>query len=188
VVSVLLDRTVSMADLRAFVAAAVVSGVVELDVVGPLVLSPADKQALHQAVRAAGLEASWPLGSEDELDYTRVAGALPATGFAPLDLQRQPLAAHTALLPSPCWLTQLAGPPADSGREAPTRPPQHPGGHPRAGRAPERDAPRDYRVIELRTVGLWLDPTLTVGDFLLAATTDTERDTRVIWTLEPPAP
>jgi hypothetical protein len=122
VVSVLLDRTVSMADLRAFVAAAVASGVVELDVVGPLVLSPAAKQALHQAVRAAGLEASWPLGSEDELDYTRVAGALPATGFAPLDLQRQPLTAHTALLPSPCWLTQLAGPPADSGSEAPDQP------------------------------------------------------------------
>jgi hypothetical protein len=121
VVSVLLDRTVSMADLRTFVAAAVASGVVELDVAGPVVLSPEAKLALHQAVRAAGLEASSPLNSEDELDYTRVAGALPATGFAPLDMQRQPVAAHTALLPSPCWLTQLAtqrgeaAPPLDIG-------------------------------------------------------------------------
>ena len=189
VVSVLVDRTVSMADLRAFVAAGVASGVVELDVVGPLVLLPADKQALLVAVRAAGLEASWPHGSADELDYTRVAGALPATGFAPLDLQRQPLTAHTALLPSPCWLTQLAGPPADSGSEAPDQPtPSTVPGTAELGERFNEMPVESYRVIELRTVGLWLDPTLTVGDFLLAATTDTERDTRVIWTLEPPAP
>lgn len=189
VVSVLLDRTASMADLRAFVAAAVVSGVVELDVAGPMALWPQAKRALEQAVRAAGLEASWPHGSHDELDYIRVAGALPATGFAPVDLQRQPLTAHTALLPSPCWLTQLAGPPAGPGSDAQSPlAPSTPEGTAELGERLNEMPPDDARVIELRTVGLWLDPALTAGDFLLAATMDTERDTRVIWTLEPPAP
>lgn len=189
VVSVLLDRSLRMADLRAFVAAAVANEVVELDVVGPSVLWPDAKLALQHALRAAGQEAAWPRGSNDERDYLRAAGSLPATGFGPADLQRAPLDAHVALLPSPCWLGQLGS------ATAPT-----PGELPPDGIAPSPAVVDSLNevlheaAIQMRRLeptpprALWLDPSRDVAGFLLEATAPGSSGHTVIWTLEPPAP
>lgn len=189
VVSLLLDRSLTMADLRTFVAAAVANEVVELDVVGPSVLGPDAALALQSAMRAAGAEATWPGGSEAERAHRRAAEALPATGFPPADLLRTPLDAHVALLPSPCWLAQLASA-ADLA----------PGGLAPDGIAPSRaiedslnevlqEAPMQMRRLEPAPPrALWLDPSRDVAAFLLDATASHSSADTVIWTLEPPAP
>lgn len=183
--SVLLDRTLPMADLRAFVAAAVVSNVVELDVVGPAVFTTDAKHALLEALRAAGQEGAWPTDPADERAYLQAARALPATGFAAADLSAQPATFHLALLPTPCWMTQLAGAPPT----APASPlGSQPGGAVQAGEV-LNEMPANY--VEPLPPGppraLWLDPARDVQEFLLGATRE-RPNAAVIWTLEAPAP
>ena len=191
--SLLLDRSVTMADLRAVVSAALLAGVSELDLVGPLALSAAEKLRLADALRESGQEGALPLGGSDELRFVDATLALPSLGVAALDALRYEVGATSVVTPSACWRAELLGeqePDADEPVASPQADGPGPGelGGPVGERLNEAP-PESYDRPPARAPrALWLDPGRDVASFLLDTSSPDSRATIVMWALDPPAP
>ena len=192
ILTVLVDRSASMADLRAFVSAATTAGVSELDVAGPLALAVDEKRALAEVLRRAGQDGAFPLGSTDELAYLDAMLALPRLGVPALDALRLQAAASPVALPSACWRTTLLGEPdaavpGDTSPDGAREQPQDPGEVP-PGEVVNEAMFDEAPVVRRPPVALWLDPARDVAAVLMESTTTRPGRESVIWLLDPPAP
>ncbi len=202
VISLLIDRSVGMRDLRLFVEAAVRAEVSEIDLVGPAAPDAAELLRRASALAQDAGAAPAPGDPHARLDALLDTPLPPASGFPPADALRFDVRTATVRTPTRCNIALLgedeglvpnpSASPNDLGSPEDPESPEDPGDlgdfleEPLGEQFNEMVEARAYLPPEPRA--LWLDPAADIVGVLLRSSAEADSQTQLIWVLDAPAP